>query len=174
MNNKTKSLGFLTKNKKGSIILDTITAVVVLSAFAFITIIGYFFIDDVYQASIDTMNESTNTSYQIMERTHNEYPPIYDGIFVFLVFGLWITSIVSTFFLDTQPLFFVVSLLLLSSILLIAMVMSNAYFDLASDSGFTDIVSNFPMTNFFMDKLPYVALIIYFTIGVFMFAKSSV
>lgn len=173
MRSKRKGLDSLTKNKKGSIILDTITAIVVLSAFAFITIIGYFFIDDVYNASIDTMNESTNTSREIMERTHSDYPPIYDGIFVFLVFGLWITSIISTFFLDSQPLFFVVSLTLLSAILLIAMVMSNAYFDLATDPGFIDIASNFPMTNFFMEYLPYVALVIYFSIGGAMFAKSA-
>ena len=172
MRSNRKRLNLRTK-KKASIILDSISFITVLTAMAFITIVGYYFIDDVYDASVDIMNESSNTSLEILERTHTEYPPIWDGIMGFLVFGLWITAIVSSFFLDSQPLFFIVSLILLSTILLVAMVMSNSYFELVNDEAFVDTASNFPITNFIMFNLPYLALAIYFTIGVSMFAKSS-
>lgn len=158
-------------SKKGNTILDTLTVSITIVAFIIISIIGYVFLQE-FQPSADTeFNTSDNTSQVIFYRTYNNYPALMDGIIGFVFFGLWIAAIVASLFIDSHPAFFFIALFLVSALLFVSFAMSNSYIDIFGSGDLYTAASQFPIGNFIMDKLPYLTIAMFITIGGALYLK---
>jgi len=163
--------GSIFKTKKANAILDTATIFVVLIAFAVISIIGYNTWKDVspdIYASVST--PEANETLNIIE---TRYPSMLDGVFVFIFAGLWVISLVLSFMIDSHPIFFFVAIILLVFISISAIFAGNFFEELMSDSDLSDVSPSFPMTNWILNHLLIVVLLIGFSIIIVLYSKAQ-
>lgn len=160
-------------NKKGNIVAEGATVMVVLFILLIISIVGFNILTDLNN-EIQTDNEMSNTSKEFSNDLHSTYPSLLDGIFIFLLVGFWIAAIIFAFLVDTHPIFLVVSIILIIFILAAAAYIGNAYEEIVSDDDFVNSATNFPMANFIMSHLLQTILVMMISIVIALFAKDQI
>ena len=161
------------KNKKGNIFLEGITILVVIFVLVIISIMGHEIFKDVND-TIQSDSQVSDSAKEHMQDSYVNYPKIIDGIFIFLLVGLWIASVSFAFFIETNPVFFVMSIILIIIVLIVGAIISNAYVEIANDDGLSQPVEiAMPMSYFVMSNLVYTILVIVASIGIGLFAKSN-
>jgi len=160
-------------NKKGNI-FDNIWIGVVLFAFIIITIVSLSFFtnlkDDLLADDSIAWTSEANASLQ----TFDSQPTWFDNGVLFLMVGLIIGVVVSAFFIDTHPVFFVLGfiILILSGFIWVAMEETGADL-IASDDDYVNLVENsMPKTDFILGNLFKIMMVISFLVLVVLFAKS--
>jgi len=165
-------LGFkLFKHKKGNIILDMILALVIIMVFAFSIFFGYKLLDEVntsFQADADMSTEAKAT----ISNYHAVYPSNWDASFLMFIILLWVFFLVSTFFLDSHPIFFIIFLILIIFVLITSMVINNVWYDTITDDDFSIYQTNFPIIMWYFDNILAVWIVISCSCLVTLFAKS--
>ena len=148
-----------TSSKKGNAVLDTAVVIGVLIIFAIVTITGYYIWT---QMSTEITNETNNSwvAGNLTEMTTDRYPSVFDGIFVFVFIMLWIMVIIASFLIDTHPIFFGISLILLIFIFAASVMLANFFDEYFSDAEFGSVTDNFPMTVWIIEHY------LMFTIGI--------
>lgn len=167
------------KNKKGAMELaDSFYVVVYLfSAALFIFILYYAFnqmkspMDDALTGSTDFTGSGINITQMYSQTTSGV--SLFNTLFPFLLFGLIAMVIVSAFFIDSHPIFFFVSLIILGVVILISVVFSNIYQTITEDSAFGTTSTEFSIMNIFMKKLPWIAAIVIFITIIVLWGKSQ-
>jgi hypothetical protein len=159
------------RNKKGNVIFDTLLIIVVLIVFSLVSILGYKIYSDFntdLQADEDMNEYAKNMSADMNTR----FPSIFDGAFVFLFILLWVFVIISSFMIDTHPIFFVCTAIISVFIIIIAASMANAWNDVTSDEEFASLLVDFPFTVYIIQHYVMYVVILMFTAMVALFAKS--
>jgi len=160
------------KNKRGNAVQDTLTALIIIVAFAIISVFGYKLMsefNDEWQAEEDI----TNISKEVTQDFTTDYPIIFDNAFILLVVMLWIGLIVMSFFIDTHPIFFVITLILLIFVFAASAVMSNFFEDLTSEDELQSSIDDMPKIKWVMDNLLIVMIIIGMTTAIALFSKTK-
>ena len=75
--------------------------------------------------------------------------------------------------IDTHPIFFAVTVILLIIIFVIAMMLSNAYNEVTDDDAFSTSAASFPKMNWIMDHFLLVAIVIGLSATLALFAKNQ-
>jgi hypothetical protein len=147
-----KRKGLTLKSKKGNAVLDTVLFLVVIFGFAVISIIGFVVFDDI---NTDLQNEAdlSATTKSSVDDLNTRYPSFMDAGFILLLVLLWALVVVASFNIDSHPIFFIFSVILLGFLLWIGAEVSNVFIDITNDSDYSDAVSSFPMTSFVMSNL---------------------
>lgn len=159
------------KHKKGNILLEGITIIIVLFVLALVVIAG----TNVYSSinnELQDDNQLSDDAKVMLEKSSTDYPTLFDGIFIFILVGLWITSVAFAYFIDTSPVFFVVSIILLVVVIVVSAIVSNTYQELAVEDGLDGAPVSMPMTYFIMSHLVETLLVITFSIAIALFAKT--
>jgi hypothetical protein len=159
------------RNKKGNVIFDTLLIIVVLIVFSLVSILGYKIYSDFntdLQADEDINGYAKNMSADMNTR----FPSIFDGAFVFLFILLWVFVIISSFMIDTHPIFFVCTAIISVFIIIVAASMANAWNDVTSDEEFASLLVDFPFTVYIIQHYVMYVVILMFTAMVTLFAKS--
>ena len=78
----------------------------------------------------------------------------FDYLLIFIMVGLLIATIISAFFINTHPVFFVLSLLMFILFMIVVPVLGNVFDAFAGDSGMSEAAEEFNVTTSFMDDLP--------------------
>jgi len=157
---------------KGQTALDLLLAVVVLFVLGFAAVIGYQLLSGL-NTEIQASPDMSNTSKAYSASVTSGFPATFDGIFIFALVLLWVFLLVTSFLIDTHPVFFVVTILLLFVTFFVGMAVSNAYQEFTTDASFSSYAAAFPMTGWVMEHLLIVIIIIGFTSGVALYAKSQ-
>lgn len=168
---KGKKKDFTLSSKKANAILDTLFILVVLFVVGFV----WFFSDYVSQeinTDIQADADLSNLSKQTMLDNNNKVSTLFDNLFVMMLVLFWIGAIASSFYIDTNAIYFVFSVLLLITILIIGAYLSNAFGDTVSESDFSAQKSSFTKTIFIMDHLIEFIAAIAFSVMIALFAKS--
>jgi len=159
-------------NARGSI-LDLLYLMILLFVFAIGTLIA-FTVWEEYKGATNSssgINLSTSTFDHIQEK-QDQVMQNFDYIFVFIIVGLTIALIASTFALKTHPIFFWISLLLLIIFLIIAGAFSNSYEVLTNNTNIAPADAEYDIMGFVMDRLPLFILIISMITLIALYAKS--
>jgi len=156
--------------KKGNVFLDTITVSVMLVIFGLFVFLGYIILDgfnEDFQADAD-MSVEAKEKLQTLE---DSYPKTMDYLFLTFLVLFWISAIISSFAIDTHPIFFVLSIILLIIVLIVGAELSNSYQELAEESFFQAEV--FPIINWVLSNLVIMIVFIAISIIIALYAKSS-
>ena len=159
--------------KKGNAIIDTLLVVVIVTVLAVISPLIYNTFAEIKPDIVMDLNESNMTSaINILEDTEDKFPSLFDGIMVFIFVMLTGVAIVSAFFLDDHPIFFIFSVIILLFVVISAGFIGNFYEEFTEDEAFNNVQVNFPMTYWLMTHLMWVSIITGFMIIISLYAKS--
>lgn len=156
-------------SKKGNALIETITIVVMITVFIFGSIIAYNALKDV-NSDIQIDSDMPTIAKQTTQSATDNMPNIIEGLVLFILVGLTLSAIIFAFIIDTHPIFFVVTIILLIIVMFIGAFLSNAFTDVLDAEYNTQ--SSFPISYWVMNNLLNIALIIGFLIIISLYAKS--
>ncbi len=156
--------------KKGNMIVESIMIVVVLFVLGLITLVGYMMLTD-WNTDLQADPDISDFAKNITEKNVEQYGSTWDSVMVFLVVMLWIVVVVSAYLIDSNPVFFIISIIALAVVLVFAAQFSNAYADFASDADLVTAAAEFPYTKWIFDHLVTIVMAIAFSVGIALYAK---
>jgi len=158
-------------SKKGNVLLDSIVILVVLVVMGIIGILAYSTFDDlVTDISVDESfdEEARNKTLEL----HSRFPATMDGAFGFAFILLWLLVLVASFMIDSHPVFFAISIILMLVMLFSAGLLSNAFDEFESDIEIEQYKTDFPITSFILTNLVIFLLAVGGSVGLVLFGKS--
>jgi len=167
----------LWKDRKANL-QDPFWAVAMLLGWAIFFIIMYYVWNQIspeLSASLSNAVPEGETSYNVTEMGLKTKDTIgtYNNMFPLLLVGLLLFVIVSAFFIDSHPVFFFVSLILLMVLVTLGAVFSNLYQSIIETPEFAADAADFGIMNLFMEKLTWIILIIFVIAAIILFAKPG-
>jgi hypothetical protein len=139
--------------RKGSI-FDSLAVAASFLAFAMALLVGYTVLTQ-FQTTGNleaTANTSITTGLTAMG--------IFDGIGVFIIIAASLATIVSALFIDSHPVFFIISAIAQLFIIGLSTTFSNLYDQFASTSAFSTAAGEFPMIAAVIHNLPLITLVV--------------
>lgn len=167
------------KIKKGQSGLEEIFYVL---AYMFAAAIFVFIIYFVYQQIKDPVDTAITDVLPAGEQSFNATIianqttgglGLFNVLYPFLLMGLIIMCVVSVFFIDSHPVFFFISLIVLGVVILLGIVFSNIYQQITTDSQFGNTSTNFSVINIFMKYLPWVIAVIVIVVMIVLFGRPG-
>jgi len=161
-------MGF--SNKRGQTVFDTIMVIIVLFILALAAIIGsivFSGVNDDVQADTTLSNQTKTT----MSTINDNYTNWFDAAILGALIFFWALLLITSFLIDTHPVFFIVTVLLLMAVFVVSMIISNAYVEITTDSDMSAFSVQFPLTNFIMNNLLIIIIVIGLSTGVALYAK---
>jgi len=155
-------------NKKGNAIIDGVTLVVVLVILSLSSIFAYKVFFDM---NIDMSQELTGQAKEQHGSLYKGFPSLMDNLFLFAVILLIVFVIVSVFLLNTHPIFFITSVLLLIGVFIAGFLLANAFDDIMLEPEMAQIANSFTYTGWIMGHLVEVIIVIAFLMMIATFAK---
>lgn len=126
-------------------------------------------VNDDIQADVGFTNESKTS----LQETTDAFASTFDGIFLLFLIGGWIFLLISTFFVDTHPIFFVLSIIIMIFIVVVTVILSNAYTDTMNDADIAAYEAEFPIMSWCMNNLVLIILAIGFTTIIALYSKNQ-
>jgi hypothetical protein len=160
------------KHKKASAILDVLIGSILFLTVAIATVFGFRIlseINDEIQADADISTIAKTNSQNVT----TEFPKYMDNAFLMMVVLFWVFLLVSSFFIDTYPVFFVVSFILLIFVFVIGMAMANTYEEVVTESGISTFADSFSKMNWIMEHLLIVLIVMGLSSAFVLYANSS-
>lgn len=157
--------------RRGSVPIESLFVLIVILVMVITAFFGNYLLNELNDdiQSDSTLSESTKN---VTQNITNRYTSTFDGVILGLFILLWGLSIVASLFVDTHPIFFVFSIILLAVVLVAAAFVSDIYSEFISDDTFSGYEALFPMTNFLMSNLMIVILLIGFSVGLVLYGKT--
>lgn len=156
--------------KKGNAVSDTIFFLVVIFIFAIIAMLAFKFFTEMKPSIYEEL--PGNESKQLMDDMETRYPSVFDGLVVFLFVLLWAFVIVASFWIDSHPIFFILSFILIVFVVIAAAIMGNFYEELFTDTDLSTLVASFPSTYWIMSHIMYLTIAIAVSILLALYGKS--
>lgn len=140
------------KNKKGSSIIDIIFILVVLVSVA----LGFFFVrysfNDINADLLADPDLNTEAKATLLQGNNN-YINWADATIGFLFFGLMLSILITSYLIDSHPIFFIASIISFIFVIFIAGNVGNLFYDTVEQDEYAQLQSDFPITMFIMDNL---------------------
>ena len=150
-------------------------------AFVLITIVGIVLtiimgkvIIDGVDDSLEAGNIHTNESRQVFVDYDEQYPA-FDFMIVFILIGLTISLMITSFFIPSHPVFLIINIIGIFFLVFLAATLSNVYAEVVSGNEVVATVmatGDFDRMEFIMTKLPYFACVIVLLATIVMYAKG--
>lgn len=160
-----------TNKKKGNVFFEGMTIfywIIVLIIIGIVGLMLFTDLNDDFQADPD----NAQVAKDIVQDAYDEYPSMWDDIIITVFIGLWIFALMSAYFIDTSPIFLVVSILLLIILLIFVVYLSNGAYDIFTDPDFEPFYEQFPKTNFIFENLLVVIILVGASIMLTLYARK--
>lgn len=157
-------------NKKGSGILDIVYMVVFLFVCAIVGGISLFIyaeFNDFWQEQEVLADEYSKEEAQAFG---DLFSAVLDGGIILWLFIIWLGALVTSFYLDNSPVFYII-FLLLSLLTLFALLPFGTFYGEFTETGFESGFSQMPMTNFVFTNLIYFLIGFIVSNGIALYAK---
>lgn len=159
-------------NKKGNAVIETVTIMVIMFVLAVVCVAGYVILKGV-NTQMNLHTTVNSSQYIITNNATARYPTLFDSIFLFIFIAAWINAIIASFLLDTHPIYFALSLLLLVAVMISSVYISNYFETLINTTpDYLTASTSFPMMMFIMTHLLEMTIAMALSISVALFAKS--
>ena len=150
---------------KGNI-LDIPIILIVLFVFAIVVLTSFTILDKFGTIAGDNINQTYITQGENALRG-------FDAGFLLLVIGFFIGTIISAFFINSHPVFFIISFLGLIIMVTISTVFTNAFIEIASTPGLVDTGNQFPITVAVFQNWPILVTLLGGIILIVLFIKRG-
>ena len=157
-------------NKRGNVTLESLTVIILLFVFIIGAVIVSLLTSEVENFIVEDEALSDSEKAMVTNMTSST-PQFLDSVFIFAMVALMIAMIISSLFIDTHPIFFIISLILLVAVLIVAAVISNTWSDFASDGDLSSYADKFPMSGFVMNNLVEVIVVFAMIIALVLYLK---
>lgn len=157
-------------NTRGNAVLDTFFILVSLFVIGLVIVLMHTVQSEV---NLDMQNDTalSNQSRDYMQSQTNSMPSLFDGLFIFILVGIWIVALVAAALTDTNPIFLIVTIIILLLLVVVAAIISNAFQDTVADADLAAYAAEFPMLLFVTSHLVTFIVAIFFTIALVLFGK---
>lgn len=148
------------KSKKGNLLdwFYIIPIIFIISAVSIVCLLMVNKIDDTGVFDSDSYASAAITKTRVSMLNM-------DNLLFFVLIGLSIFTLVSTYFVWNNPVFFFLALIFLVIAVIVSAMFSNAYEEFKNSSEISETSSLFPKINFIMDKFPlYLAFMFMMTL----------
>lgn len=159
-------------NKKGNMITDSLFVVFVTSVLIFVVVIGVNILQDVnsdVQADSDIGTDAKNSLGGITASA----PSLFDYGIGLAFALLWIMVIIFSFYIDSHPVFFGVSFILLLVVIMIANGIGDGLTDFIADGDLISTTSSMPILTFISQHLTTLIVAVGVTIALALYAKTT-
>lgn len=158
-------------NKRGQTFADLLIVIIFLFVIGVSSIFGYL----IYNSLNDEMQADSDMSLQAKaaaDTVNTGYPQYMDKAVLLVAILLWAALLISSYLIDTSPIFFVVTLIVLLIVFAAGMIISNIFQDIMGESEIAGFASSFPITNFIMGNLLMVMIVFGLTSALALYAKN--
>lgn len=166
------TLNIKIKNKKGQIM--QIAFIIVLMVFLGFTLLVSSKILTSFWNAVDDggMTTAATNSTRV---AFNAVPATFDYSMLFIMGGLTIALIVTSFQIPSHPIFMVVNVFGIFFLVWLAMAISNMYGEMtaSADSPFLVEIEQYPITSFIINYMPYICIALVVISTVVMFSKGQ-
>lgn len=172
MKKEKKRIGysFRKNNKKGDFSLDMIMLVLII----FMVSIAWIFIHNSFSdinTDIQSTSDMSTDAKASLDNVYNSYRGDFDSSVVFLFFGLAIMLMVSAWFIDTHPVFFVISLLLFIVVAFVTVIFANTFEEIVTDPTISSTASEWVLSIWVMSHVVELIVGVAFLVIVIMYGK---
>lgn len=157
---------------KGNIALDITLFGVCLFVLGIFFLYIYTPVHNINQ-DIIASNVTGTQGTAILQNNDAQFPNIYDTAGMLFFLGVWIFLLFSSYFIDTHPIFFVLSLFLMIFCFIVIVNIGYAFQIISSDSYLTSVNVLFPKLVFINNHLFETMILVFFTCAIAMFAKKD-
>lgn len=157
-------------NKRGQI-RNYIGIIVLLLLFGMSLLFAYKFLSD-----FNTSFYSSGLSSTLIEETGNNYLGViqfFDYVFGVIAFLFVVSVGLASFKLASAPVFFILNFAMSALLGFIAYMFSYIFTEYATNSAFTSVVSNFPITLLVGTNLHWLSLFILFVGSITLYSKTG-
>jgi Ca2+/Na+ antiporter len=161
---------FFQNSKKGNAVTDAIVVVVTIMIFAMVSIYGYKAFDEM-NTDIQADTSMHNESKAISNNLYGKYANLIDNLFIFMFALLCMFSVIAVFMLDTHPIFFIMTVILLAAVFIVAILLANSFDDMMQDDEISSYANEFTYISWIMQHLLTVIIAVGFIIGTSLFIK---
>ena len=142
-----------------------ITTVIIFTFFIFAT---------VYNEISNKLNELINMSQvQNITSQGGKAMDIFISSIPFIFFGLGISAIILAFLIPSHPVFFPLSIILLSIFILVSTMFKDVIYAFLTTDPFFSIANNYPMLGLIVSNLPYFIAIFGFILIIVMYSRTK-
>lgn len=158
-------------NKKGSVIDIAFLIVVVIGLSIFILVVGKVFPAITAQIKTTDIGKNPNSvnALNMTEKVAGKG----DMIFLFMFSGLSIAVFITSFFIDSSPIFIPIYIIALALLLIVAVVAENIYTQYAETPEFSQIAQKNKIVDYLMRHLLMVSIAVGVISMALMFAKPK-
>lgn len=156
--------------KKANIVIDAIVVIIAVLVFSILSIFGWKVLNELntdIQADADLQTETKVISGEL----NASYPTLFDNMIAFIFGLLMIFGVISVFMLDTHPIFFIVTMVLIVLSVGVIMILGNFYDDIMGDSDIASYANDFTQTSWFFRNIAGIFIAYAFLIGTMTFIK---
>lgn len=98
---------------------------------------------------------------------------LFDQLFMVAAVGMCIFSVISAFFVDSHPVFFIFSVIGLMVVIFINTLLVNVFWEFATNPALIAVANNFPYIIIFMKNLPIITLLFGLLIAIVTHGKAG-
>lgn len=158
--------------RRGQTVIDLLIFVVILVVVALVWILAKKVSSDINtELSVDP--DFSAEAKQIVQDTDTRMGSTFDNLFLFVIVGLWAFLIISSLFIDSNPIFFIITVILLLAAFVVGGIMSEAFSDISNDDDLSSATSQYPKMTWVMEHFLLVIMIMGFTSAIALYAKSD-
>ncbi len=148
----------ITSNKKRGFVGDIAVVIGLLFAFALIVVVAWKVFDS-YNDNYQTTDASTEAKASVNSNA-GRFVAVFDGMFLFILFGLATALFLSTSYIDTRPEFFFITLVASVIFVGLAAAVSNAYESFSDSPALANSTADFSIVPSVMDRLPLIVIVL--------------
>ena len=138
--------------KKGNIDIEVIYLMLILFIFVIAMFSGNYILGDLNE-DIQADPEMGNQTKAMMSQATSDYPAIMDNGFMIIFVLCWIVVLIAADFIDTHPVFLIVTIILMILLIIVAAILGNYYEEFNSEGDFANMGDSFPMAHYVMSHL---------------------
>ena len=161
------------KNKKAGVnaIFFVAVIVILLIVWGVMSLLGNSILKEI---NADFQADSSYNTYAKanLQATTTGYPQTMDSSYLVIMIIAWIGVIIASLNALEHPIFFIIALVFISSLIFIGAVLSNFYEDLANTDSLISSAADFPVTYFINGNMVLVILVIVASVVITMYARE--
>jgi len=138
--------------------------------FVFFIVFGYMILEK-FNEKWQNLDIANQESKDAVDKVTTSYPSLFDTVFIITVVIFFLATIISAYFIDVHPIFFVVSLIVLIGVLVCAAIVAEANQEFLSNPKISGIIDKFPMMAWFSMHLFPIAVVMGGVIIIVLYAK---
>jgi hypothetical protein len=161
------------KMQKRGQIMQIVFIIVLMAVLGFTLLIASKILSSFWTAVDDGgMTTAATNSTRV---AFNAVPATFDYSMLFIMIGLTIGLVVTSFQIPSHPIFMVINFFGIFFLVWLAMTMSNMYGEMtaSADSPFLVEIEQYPITAFIINYMPYICILLTLIMTVVMFAKGQ-